>query len=96
MNRLQYFAFEVSEIVKNENRKNEPNPQRICADLCYDLYLNFSTPVEIYKGLEKKWVSDNGYTICKRNEATSVLTVGEKSEGGAFKKGSKNYWLKKI
>lgn len=53
---------------------------------------------KIAKGdiIVNSWITENGFIKTTRKSADCLLTVGDKSENGAFVVGNhKNYWLKK-
>lgn len=80
-------------------RRSMPNAKMLDADLCIDLenemMLQSWTRFKIASGNEKKWISDNGYCIVRKQDATCLLFVGVfNTEFQFWEKGYKRYWLK--
>ena len=86
---------------RNINFKNNIAPKQLDCEFCDDLkneefafaWSNF----KIYSGLEDKWIKESGLKKCKKQEATCLLFIGDKSENGYYINGSyKHFWLKSV
>lgn len=104
MTRLQQFEAEVKQVITNNIRMNMPEPNMINASFCNDLANEFFASAwsdfKIASGKipVKNWIAENGFVVCKKSEATCLLSVGERCpESGYWIIGkTKNYWLKPI
>lgn len=102
MTRLQQFDAEVKEVIKNTIRMNMPDVKysdaSLCSDLANDFFVSSWTDFSIPSGtvMIKKWISENGFVLCKKSEAVCLLRVGYKcSDSGYWIIGqTKNYWLR--
>lgn len=101
MTPMQKFDKEVKQIISGNIRMNMPEVRMMQASFCGDLPNSFFThswsDFKIAAGaiITKKWISDNGFEVCKKSEATCLLTVGEKNECDLWdSKKTKNYWLR--
>lgn len=102
MTRSQQFDAEVKELIRGKIRMNMPEPKMIDASFCSDLendFFSFSwSDFKIPSGKisVESWISNNGFKICKKSEATCLLRVGEIcAESGCWIIGkTKNFWLK--
>lgn len=105
MTREQEFQMAVSEITKNTIRKTMPEPKMLAVEFCNDLqnasYTFAWTISSCASGLQKKYIKSLGLVVCKREEATAQIIIGERPEGspyaGFWKAGAnKSYWLKPL
>ena len=79
-----------------------PEANLVDAAFCNDLPNEFFTyswsefKLPSGKLSSAKWITDNGFTVCAKKEASCLLRVGEKcAETGCWIIGkTKNYWLK--
>ena len=98
MNRMQQFDLEVKEITKKHNRMRSTQPFLIDAEFCINPFDGIASRfdrVSIYKGMTVDWIASNGFIICKRKDASALLIVGVKCDGGAWiGSKTKNYWLR--
>ena len=102
MTRMQQFNEEVRQVISNNIMANMPEVNFTNASFCSDLeneYFSFSwTDFKIPAGdiVVSKWITDNGFTLCKKSEATALLRVGEKCPDSGFWiiGKTKNYWIK--
>ena len=102
MTRMQQFNFEVNQIVKNTIRSTMPEVKMIeasfCSDLENDFFASAWSDFKIASGQipVKNWITENGFAICKKSEATCLLRVGNRCpDSNCWIIGQyKNYWLK--
>lgn len=70
------------------------------AEFCANLHapLITSTKFNIHKGdlFTKRWIAENGFVPCKKNEATAALIVGQKNPNtfSWIAGRCKTFWLK--
>lgn len=105
MTREQEFTAAVSKITKNAIRMSMPEPKMLAVEFCHDLgnaSYTFVWSVASYaSGLQKQYIKDLGLCMCKRDEATAQIIIGERPEGSPYvgfwkARASKSYWLKPI
>lgn len=70
------------------------------AELCFDFRNWEITTKDVSFRIQageltiKKWIKDNGFQVCKKNEAVCALTVGDKVGGCFVMKQFKTYYLR--
>lgn len=103
MTRLQQFDAEVKELISGKIRMNMPEPKIVQASFCSDLpngeWMQSWSDFKIAAGsiVVSKWITDNGFQVCKKSEATCLLIVGEKNDCDLWiPKQTKNYWLRPV
>lgn len=99
MTRLQEFTAAINQVTMNCIRANMPEPKMLHADMNWNMEtLGYTWDMSYHKiasGLEKKFIASIEMQICKKKDASYLLTIGEKTEYGCFITGKyKNYWLK--
>lgn len=105
MTRLQQFEQEVKEVTKQSIRNSMPDAKILAVEFCHDLsnicYTFAWSVSSCASGLQKKYIASLGFTVCKRDEATAQVIIGERPEGSPYRgmwkaKANKSYWLKPI
>lgn len=101
MTRQQEFAAEINKVTMDSIRANMPEPKMLHAEMNWNMetlgYTWDMTSHIIASGLEKQFIASIEMQVCKKKDATYLLTIGEKTESGCFITGRyKNYWLKHI
>lgn len=105
MTREQEFTNAVSEITKNAIRNTMPEPKMLAVEFCNDLpnaSFTFAWSISsCASGLQRQYIKSLGLAICKREEATAQIIIGERPDGSPYAgmwkaRASKSYWLKSI
>lgn len=101
MTRMQAFDYEVRQASREIIRAKMPEVRMLDAEICWNLEnIDMSwdwTSHKLAAGLEKKFIADYEFVICKKSEATALVIIGEKGASGNFIQGKcKNYWVRNI
>lgn len=105
MTRLQQFEQEVKDVTKQAIRNTMPEPKMLTVEFCHDLSnasFTFAWSISsCASGLQKQYIKSLGFVICKREEATAQVIIGERPEGSPYAgywkaRANKSYWLKPI
>jgi hypothetical protein len=105
MTREQEYKNNCSEITRQIIRNTMPEPKILAVEFCHDLtnasYSFAWTTASCASGLQKQYIKSLGLTVCKRNEATAQIIIGERPECSPYvgvwkSRASKSYWLKPL